>query len=94
MDIFVNNFYISISSNISACYLTWPSASIYIVLEPSPVIFKANPFIFRINSDTSSFTPFIVENSGSTPSILIEFAATPGNEERRILLKALPKVVP
>ena len=45
-------------------------------------------------SVTSSITPGIVENSCSTPSILIDEIAYPYREESNTLLKALPIVSP
>ena len=51
-------------------------------------------FKFIIISVTSSLTPSMVENSWSTPLILIDVIAVPWSEERRTLLKALPRVVP
>ena len=54
----------------------------------------AMPFIFNIISGTSSSTPGTTENSCSTPSILTEDTAAPGNEDNNTLLKPFPKVVP
>jgi hypothetical protein len=45
-------------------------------------------------SVTSSITPGIVENSCSTPSILIDEIAYPSREESKTLLNALPIVSP
>ena len=50
--------------------------------------------MFKIISVTSSLTPWTVESSCKTPSIFTEVAATPGNEESNILLKAFPNVIP
>ena len=51
-------------------------------------------FRFRMISVTSSITPLIVENSCSTPSILMDVIANPSREERSILLSAFPMVIP
>ena len=45
-------------------------------------------------SVTSSITPGIVENSCSTPSILIDEIANPSREESKTLLNAFPIVKP
>ena len=45
-------------------------------------------------SVTSSTTPGIVENSCSTPSILIEVIAYPSKEESNTLRRAFPTVIP
>ena len=45
-------------------------------------------------SVTSSITPFIVENSWSTPPILIADIANPSREDKSTLLKAFPTVAP
>lgn len=45
-------------------------------------------------SVTSSFTPLIVENSWSTPLILIPTAAAPGKDAKSIRLKLFPIVIP
>ena len=50
--------------------------------------------MLRINSVTSSLTPWTVENSCKTPSILTEVGATPGRDDNNILLKAFPNVIP
>ena len=50
--------------------------------------------IFNTMSVTSSLTPSIVENSWSTPLILIDDIAVPCNEDKSTLLRALPNVVP
>jgi len=50
--------------------------------------------MLSISSVTSSVTPGTVENSCCTPSILIEVAAAPGNDESKILRSELPRVVP
>ncbi len=56
--------------------------------------FNLNCFRLRIISVTSSTTPGIVENSCSTPSILIDVIAYPSREDNNTLLKALPIVRP
>src|SRR5450631_768461 len=45
-------------------------------------------------SVTSSVTPCIAENSCKTPLIRTDVIAAPCSEDRRILLKELPRVVP
>ena len=50
--------------------------------------------MLRINSVTSSLTPVTVENSWRTPSILTDVVAAPGKDDNKILLRALPKVIP
>ena len=49
---------------------------------------------FNTISVTSSTIPLIVENSCSTPSIFIEDIAKPSIEFNKILLSALPTVIP
>ena len=71
-----------------------PWASILSVLLPSPSIVAESSFNDNIISVTSSFTPGIVENSCNTPSIFIEFTATPGKDDNYILLRAFPIVIP
>ena len=71
-----------------------PWASILSVLLPSPSIVAESSFNANIISVTSSFTPGIVENSCNTPSIFIEFTATPGKDYNNILLRAFPIVIP
>jgi len=71
-----------------------PWASILSVLLPSPSIVAESSFNDNIISVTSSFTPGIVENSCNTPSIFIEFTATPGKDDNNILLRAFPIVIP
>ena len=48
----------------------------------------------RTTSVTSSTTPVIVENSCCTPSMRTEVMAPPCREDRRILRRAFPRVVP
>ena len=50
--------------------------------------------IFKTIAMQSSTTPLMVENSCSTPSILILTIAAPGIEARSTRLKALPIVKP
>ena len=50
--------------------------------------------MFKIMSATSSTTPGTVENSCSTPSILMDVTAVPGKEDSKIRLKEFPSVVP
>ena len=71
-----------------------PCASILRVLLPSPSIVAESSFKDNIISVTSSLTPGIVENSWRTPSIFIEFTATPGKDDNNTLLKAFPIVIP
>ena len=71
-----------------------PWASIFSVLLPSPSIVAESSFNDNIISVTSSFTPGIVENSCNTPSIFIEFTATPGKDDNNILLRAFPIDIP
>ena len=71
-----------------------PWAWILRVLLPSPSIVAESSFKVNIISVTSSLTPGTVENSWRTPSILIEFTATPGREDNNILLRAFPIVIP
>lgn len=51
-------------------------------------------FKFRIMSVTSSRTPGTVENSCSTPSILIDVIATPSKDESNTRRRLLPSVIP
>ncbi len=66
----------------------WTTAS------SSSTTFSLISFKFNIISVTSSSTPGIVENSWSTPSNLTETIAAPCRDESRILLNALPIVIP
>ncbi len=71
-----------------------PSAPISTVLGPSQWSLTVNPFRFRMISVTSSFTPGMVENSWSTPSILTEVTAAPCSEDSSTRRRLLPRVVP
>ena len=50
--------------------------------------------MFKIISVTSSLTPCTVKNSCSTPSILTDVGAAPGSDDKSILLRAFPRVIP
>ena len=71
-----------------------PSAEITTVFGPSQFSLATTPLMFSIISVTSSFTPGMVENSCSTPSILTALTATPGRLESSTLRRELPRVVP
>ena len=76
------------------------------VTSPSPVLRryittgsslsedKMISLMFKTIWVTSSFTPGRVENSCSTPSILMEVTAAPGIEDSRVRRRELPKVYP
>src|SRR5207248_4975104 len=64
------------------------------LLGPSPSILSAICFTLRTMSVTSSRTPVRLENSCSTPSILIEVTAAPWSEERSTRRSELPSVMP
>ena len=50
------------------------------------------PLTFRMTSVTSSFTPGIVVNSCSTPSIRMLVTAAPGIDESSVRRRELPSV--
>jgi hypothetical protein len=50
--------------------------------------------MFRTMSVTGSMMPGIVENSWSTPSILMEVTELPSIEDKRIRLREFPNVTP
>ena len=92
-----SGFIISISEGvliIPAVISPGPVTFRFIFLTPSECIFKDKDLIFKTISVTSSRTPSIEENSWSTLSILIAVTAVPCKEDKRTLLKALPKVNP
>src|SRR6476619_3165542 len=61
---------------------------------PSPSILSAICFTLSTMSVRSSRTPARLENSCSTPSILIEVTAAPCSEERSTRRSELPSVMP
>ena len=48
--------------------------------------------MFKMISETSSFTPLMVVNSWSTPSILMEVTAAPGMDDSSVRRRELPRV--
>ena len=58
------------------------------------VAYNLTSLRFRIISETSSLTLFIVPNSWVTPSTLIATIPAPCSEDNRALRKELPKVCP
>jgi hypothetical protein len=60
----------------------------------SPWSFTRRRLRFNTTSVTSSFTPGIVANSCSTPSILIDVTAAPTMDDSSARRSALPIVVP
>src|SRR5690606_8206842 len=71
-----------------------PVAESCSLFGPSPSIFSDNCLILRTMSVTSSRTPARLENSCSTPSILIEVTAAPCNEDSSTRRSELPRVMP
>ena len=71
-----------------------PFLLIVITLGCSPWSLTRSRLRFRTTSVTSSLTPGIVENSCSTPSILIEVTAAPTIDESNTRRKPLPIVAP
>src|SRR4051794_38773132 len=63
-------------------------------LGPSPSILSAICLTLSTMSVTSSRTPVRLENSWSTPSILIEVIAAPWSELSSTRLSELPRVIP
>jgi hypothetical protein len=57
-------------------------------------ILRRTSLRFKIISDTSSFTPGMTLNSCSTDSNRTDTMAAPYREERIVLLKELPRVIP
>ena len=71
-----------------------PVAESWRRLGPSPSMRSATCFTFRTMSVTSSRTPARLENSCSTPSILIAVTAAPCSDERSTRRSELPSVSP
>ena len=71
-----------------------PVAERWSRLGPSPSILSAICLTLSTMSVTSSRTPARLENSCSTPSILIEVTAAPWSEDSSTRRSELPSVIP
>ncbi len=69
-----------------------PSLLRYMTTGSSESEDRTRPLMLRMISETSSFTPLIVVNSWSTPSILTEVTAAPGMDDSRVRRSELPRV--
>ena len=53
---------------------------------------RRSSLTLRMTSVTSSFTPWMDENSCRTPSILMDVTAAPGMDDSRVRRSELPRV--